>query len=160
SSSQIRVDPSGRFLQTMDGKPFFWLGDTDWELFHRLNREEAEIFLETRRRQGFNVIQAVALAEFEGIRKPNRYGDFPLLNNDPTRLNITPGNNPSDTTAYDYWDHVDYIINLAAKKGLYIGLLPTWGDKVTVMWGDGPKIFNETNAEIYATMLAKRYAKN
>lgn len=160
SSAQIHVDPTGRYLQTKDGKPFFWLGDTDWELFHRLTREEAETFLETRRKQGFNVIQAVALAEFEGIRKPNRYGDFPLLNNDPTRLNTTTGSDPKDSTAYDYWDHVDYIINLAAKKGMYIGLLPTWGDKVTVMWGDGPKIFNETNAEIYATILAKRYAKN
>jgi len=154
------VDPSHRYLQTKDGKPFFWLGDTDWELFHRLNREEAEYFLETRRQQGFNVIQAVALAEFEGLRKPNRYGKFPLVNLDPTQLAITPGNDPNDSIAYDYWDHMDYIIDLAAKKGLYIGLLPTWGDKVTVMWGDGPRIFNETNAEVYATTLAQRYAKN
>ena len=158
-NAQVSVDPTHRFLQTKDGKPFFWLGDTDWELFHRLNREEAEFFLETRRQQGYNVIQAVALAEFEGLRKPNRYGKFPLVNFDPTKLATTPGSDPKDTAAYDYWDHVDYIIDLAAKKGLYIGLLPTWGDKVTVMWGDGPKIFNEANAEAYATILARRYAK-
>src|SRR3954469_4971270 len=92
-SAQIRVTSNHRFLQTKDGKPFFWLGDTDWELFHRLTREEAEEFLEIRRQQGFNVIQAVALAEFNGLHQPNRYGDIPLANDDPAQLAITPGNN-------------------------------------------------------------------
>jgi hypothetical protein len=35
-------------------------------LFHRLNREEADHYLETRAAQGFTVIQAVVLAEFDG----------------------------------------------------------------------------------------------
>jgi hypothetical protein len=136
------------------------MGDTDWELFHRLTREEAEKFLEVRRKQGFNVIQAVALAEFNGIREPNRYGDLPLVNEDPAKLATTPGTNPSDKEQYDYWDHVDFIINKAAEKGLYIGLLPTWGDKVAHLWGDGPIIFNSQNAETFAVMLAKRYSKH
>src|SRR3954470_1922224 len=92
SFAQIRVSDNHRFLADSTSRPFFWLGDTDWEIFHRLNREEAEQFLEIRRKQEFNVIQGVALAEFNGIRQPNRYGDFPLNNEDPTQLNITPGN--------------------------------------------------------------------
>ncbi len=158
--AQIKVSDNSRFLATKDGKPFFWLGDTDWELFHRLNRAEAEQFLEIRKQQGFNVLHAVALAEFEGLRTPNRQGDLPLVNLDPTKLAVTPGNNPTDTAAYDYWDHVDFIINKAAEKGMYIGLLPTWGDKVAHLWGDGPIVFTPANAETYATTLAKRYAKN
>ncbi len=157
--AQIQVTSNHRFLETKEGKPFFWLGDTDWELFHRLTREEAESFLETRRQQEFNVIQAVALAEFNGIRQPNRYGDLPLLNEDPTQLSITPGNNPNNATEYDYWDHVDFVIDKAAEKKLYVGLLPTWGDKVAHLWGDGPIIFNEKNAYIYAQTLAKRYGR-
>ena len=40
--SQIKVSSNQRFLvSTKDETPFFWLGDTDWELFHRLTREEA-----------------------------------------------------------------------------------------------------------------------
>jgi hypothetical protein len=155
--SQIKVSDNQKFLSTKDGKPFFWLGDTDWELFHRMTREEAEEFINIRSEQGFNVLQAVALAEFEGIRQPNRYGDFPLNNEDPTQLLVTPGNNPDNAYEYDYWDHVDFIIKKAAEKGMYIGLLPTWGDKVAHMWGDGPIIFNEKNAEIYSSILAKRY---
>jgi hypothetical protein len=157
--AQITVSKNGHYLTQKNGSPFFWLGDTDWELFHRLTREEVIQFLNTRKEQGFNVIQAVALAEFEGLRKPNRYGDYPLIHFDPTRLAVTPGSNPSDSSEYDYWDHVDFVIREAAKRNMYIGLLPTWGDKVTANWGDGPKIFDSVNAEIYAETLAKRYAK-
>jgi hypothetical protein len=157
-SGQIQVSPNGKFLTTKDGKPFFWLGDTDWEMFHRLNREEAEKFIETRSAQGYNVLQIVALAEFNGIREPNRYGDYPLNNEDPTQLLVTPGNNPDNAYEYDYWDHVDFIISKTAEKGMYVGLLPTWGDKVAHLWGDGPIIFNEQNAETYASILAKRFA--
>src|SRR4028118_2307968 len=124
--AQVSVSSNGRMLTTKDGKPFFWLGDTDWELFHRLTREEADTFIETRSKQGFNVLQAVALAEFNGVREPNRYGDYPLNNEDPTQLLLTPGNNPDNKYEYDYWDHVDFVINKAAEKGMYIGLLPTW----------------------------------
>jgi hypothetical protein len=157
--AQIRVSENKKFLIDKDNKPFFWLGDTDWELFHRLTREEAKDFLEIRKQQGFNVIQAVALAEFNGIREPNRYGDWPLNNEDPTQLAITPGSDPSNQYEYDYWDHVDFVINTAADMGMYIGLLPTWGDKLAHMWGDGPVIFNEQNAEVFGSILAKRYAK-
>ena len=156
--AQIKVSDNNKFLSTKDGKPFFWLGDTDWELFHRMTREEAVEFINIRSEQGFNVLQAVALAEFNGIRQPNRYGDYPLNNEDPTQLLVTPGNNPENAYEYDYWDHVDFIIGKAAEKGIYIGLLPTWGDKVTQMWGEGPVIFNEKNAEVYGSILAKRYA--
>jgi hypothetical protein len=159
SFAQIRVSENNKFLTTKEGKPFFWQGDTDWELFHRLTREEAQEFLETRKQQGFNVIQAVALAEFNGIKEPNSYGDWPLNNEDPTQLLVTPGSDPKSNYEYDYWDHVDFVINTAAEKGMYIGLLPTWGDKLARMWGDGPIIFNEANAEVYGAILAKRYAK-
>ncbi|MEP7322501.1 MAG: glycoside hydrolase family 140 protein [Saprospiraceae bacterium] len=159
ANAQISVSPNQRFLQSVDGKPFFWLGDTDWELFHRMTREEVESVIDTRSKQGFNVLQAVALAEMNGIREPNRYGDYPLNNDDPTSLAVTPGNDPSDSVQYDYWDHVDFIIHKAAEKGMYIGLLPTWGDKVTPDWGAGPVVFNAQNAEEYGQILANRYSK-
>ena len=45
----LEVAADRRHLVHADGTPFFWLGDTAWELFHRLNREEAELYLEDRR---------------------------------------------------------------------------------------------------------------
>lgn len=62
----LKVTPDGHFIEYEDGKPFFWLGDTGWELFHRLTLPEIENYLNNRQLKGFNVIQAVILAELEG----------------------------------------------------------------------------------------------
>src|SRR5664279_2197427 len=63
----LKVSENKHFLEFEDGTPFFYLGDTGWELFHRLNKEETEKYLENRRSKGFTVIQAVALAELDGL---------------------------------------------------------------------------------------------
>ena len=83
----LKISENKRFLEQSNGKPFFWLGDTAWELFHRLNREEAEYYLKHRSSQGFTLVQAVILAEFDGLQQPNAYGDLPLYQQDPTRPN-------------------------------------------------------------------------
>ena len=159
-NAQIGMDKTGRYLVTKeDGKPFFWLADTGWEIFHRLTREEAVEYLETRRKQQFNVIMAVALSEEDGLRKANVYGKLPFCDLEIPEWAVTPGNNPNNTNEYDYWDHVDFIVREAAKRKLYIGLLPTWGDKVAYRWGAGPMIFNNNpeKAYTYTKKLAERY---
>ena len=148
---QLKVSENHRFLVTANGEPFFWLGDTAWELFHRLNREEADLYLEHRARQGFTVVQAVALAELNGSNAPNAYGHKPLLDNDPTRPDLKDGPNN------DYWDHVDFIVRQANQRGIYVGFLPTWGDKWNKKWGVGPEIFTPENAEAYGEWLGRRY---
>jgi len=50
---QIKVSENKHFLVFEDGRPFFYLGDTGWELFHRLNREDAVRYLQSRAGQGF-----------------------------------------------------------------------------------------------------------
>ncbi len=145
SHGKLVVSENKRFLQFEDGTPFFYLGDTGWELFHRLTYKEAEKYLENRRQKGFTVIQAVILSELDGLNTPNRNGDKPLIDNDPTR--------PVEA----YFAFVDSVIRLAAEKGIFIGLLPTWGDKVDRAWGQGPEIFNPQNAAVYGTFLGSRY---
>src|SRR3954469_12866388 len=130
----LRVSENHRSIVHRDGTPFFYLGDTAWELFHRLNREEAELYLRTRAEQGFTVIQAVALAEFEGLTVPNAYGHLPLIGNDPARPAVSEG------PANDYWDHVDFVVHKAAELGLVVAFLPTWGDKWNRKWGKGPEV--------------------
>ncbi|MEP7365074.1 MAG: glycoside hydrolase family 140 protein [Acidobacteriota bacterium] len=146
----LRVAPNQRFLVTTEGKPFFYLGDTAWELFHRLNREEATLYLEDRAAKGFTVIQAVALAELDGLNDPNAYGHLPLTGNDP--LHPAVGEGPNN----DYWDQVDFIVQKANSLGLYIGFLPTWGDKWNSR-GRGPQVFTPANAEAYGEWLGRRY---
>lgn len=143
--AQFSVSANHHFI-LKDNKPFFWLGDTAWELFARLNREEADSYLKTRSSQGFTVVQAVVLAELGGLHTPNAYGEKPLIDDNPTKPNEK------------YFEQVDYIVDKAAQYHINIAMLPTWGDKIFKnTWGTGPEIFNEKNAGIYATWLAKRY---
>lgn len=148
---RLQVSPNGRYLITSEGKPFFYLGDTAWELFHRLNREEADLYLRDRAGKGFTVIQAVALAELDGLHTANPYGHTPLLDDDPTRPDVKDGPNN------DYWDHVDWIVDRAEGLGLFIGMLPTWGDKWNKKWGVGPEVFTPENAHVYGRWLGNRY---
>ncbi len=144
--AELRVSDDGRRIVHSDGTPFFWLGDTAWELFHRLDSTEASMYLEDRSRKGFNVVQAVALAELDGLHTPNPYGETPLIDDDPER--------PNDA----YFQHVDYIVSRANELGMYVGLLPTWGDKFNLKWGVGPEIFTPENARTYGRYIGERYA--
>jgi hypothetical protein len=145
SHGKLMVSENHRFLVFEDGTPFFYLGDTAWELFHRLSKADAEKYLENRREKGYTVIQAVALAELDGLNDPNAEGELPLIDNDPTKPNEK------------YFAHVDWVIKKAEEKGMFIGLLPTWGDKWNKKWGVGPEIFTPENARVYGKFLGMRY---
>lgn len=141
----LKISNDRNYIQTQNNEPFFWLGGTAWELIHRLNKEEIDQYLSDRANKGFTVIQTVILAELDGLNTPNAYNEKPLINNDPTKLNER------------YFTHVDYVLKKANELGLYIALLPTWGDKFNLKWGTGPEIFNKENARIYGEILAQRY---
>lgn len=141
----LRVSADGKRLEYADGAPFFWLGDTAWQLFHRLDREEAEYYLATRARQGFTVIQAVALAELGGLTTPNANGDLPLVDQDPARPNEA------------YFRHIDDIVAIAARHGLFIGMLPAWGSYWKSAGRNTPPVFNPENARQYGRFLGRRY---
>lgn len=146
-AQRLKVSENGRFLVIEGGQPFFWTADTAWELFHRCSREEVALYLAKRKSQGFNVIQAVALSELNGLDEPNVYGETPLLYNDPTTPNIR------------YFEHVDYVMDMADSLGMYIALLPSWGDKLfRDTWGTGPEVLDRSNARVYGKWLGKRYS--
>jgi hypothetical protein len=144
---RLKISANHRYF-TANGKPFFWLGDTGWLLCAKLKREDAEKYLDTRSQQGFNVIQVMVV---HGTGDVNAYGDSALTNKNITTPKVTPGNTFGKDDQYDYWDHLDWIIDRAASKGIYVALVPVWG---TVVKGAH---INPEQAKIYATFLAKRY---
>jgi hypothetical protein len=156
---RLKVSDNKRFLVTSDGKPFFYLADTGWELLHRLDRKQVAEYLDVRAKQKFTAIQAVALAELEGVYDVNPYGDLPLMDKDPTKPAVTPGANPANKEQYDYWDHVDYIVDQANARGMYIALLPTWGRWVNTTGKTDEALLTPSNAATYGSFLAKRYGK-
>ena len=145
---RLNISSNKRFFVDEKQQPFFWLGDTGWLLFGRLSREEAEHYLEDRRKKGFNVIQVMLLHTLSVV---NYYGDSALRNRNVSTPVTTPGNSFKDAAQYDFWDHVDHVIKLAAQKGLYMALVPVWGTNVKSGW------VLQSDAEQYAKFLANRY---
>ncbi|NLE36170.1 MAG: DUF4038 domain-containing protein [Bacteroidales bacterium] len=147
----LTVTDNGRYLATKNGDSFFWLGDTGWLLFRKLNREEALQYLDDRKEKGFNVIQAVLVHDIRN--NTNIYGDSAIVANSLDRPLTTEGTSPDDPAGYDYWDHVDYIVRQARERGIYMALLPVWGSNVR-----SGRVTAE-QARNYARWLAERYRK-
>ncbi|MDX2065989.1 MAG: DUF4038 domain-containing protein [Fimbriimonadaceae bacterium] len=134
-----------RTLAHADGSPFFWLADTAWELLHCGTREDFRHYLDTRKAQGFNVVQTVQLGEINGLDEPNAYGHVPLAGDDVR------------TIRSEVLDLTRDLITMAAERNMVVALLPTWGCHVT---GEThplfrtPKLFDVESAAWYGAHLA------
>lgn len=147
----LKVSENRRYLVDENGKPFFWLGDTGWLLFSKLNRDEVDQYLTDRSHKGFNVIQVMVL---HSLNATNVYGDSALIGKNVATPLVTDGNDFNDSLQYDFWDNVDYVVEQAAGKGIYLGMVPVWGSNVKS--GDVTK----DDATQYAEWLANRYKNN
>ena len=160
-SLPLRVHGNGRFLVDAHDRPVFLLSDTAWRLCTRPTRQEITDYLRKRRSQRFN---AVAFVLMHTALDSNAYGDVPFRvvrgKHDPASPVVTRGRRPDDPAGYDYWDHVDFIIDQTKRFGMYAVVLPAWGDAVTGSYNgtDTSRIvFNEANARVYGQWLGKRY---
>ena len=139
----ITASPDGHFFQKSDRSPFFWQGDTAWLLFHRLNYTEADMYLSDRASKGFTIVLAVGFTQI-GITSPNRAGDLPFINEDPTRPNEV------------YWAYIDGIVELAWSYGIRIALVPCWGQYIHDSAGN-PSVINATTAHPFGKFIGDRY---
>ncbi|TPG52147.1 glycoside hydrolase family 140 protein [Sphingomonas glacialis] len=144
---QLTVSPNGRYFEA-GGKPFFWLGDTGWLLLAKLDRDDTERYFAKREAQGFNVIQVMILHRPE-MRNP--LTGPALVDGDIARPRTTPGNDPATPGEYDYWDHLDWVIDRAAAHGIYLALVPAWGTFAEM------RQLTVDTAPIYGKFLAERY---
>ena len=168
-TERLRISPlNPHLLETVSGVPMFLNNYTVWSLISNSTREDiAELLIICKTRK-FNMISAVIPPFFEGKHDSTVYDVPPFVTDsagvpDPAKPVITSGNDPDIPGQYDCWDHIDYIIDLAAENGIYIMLLPTWGSWVSGGYdGDLSRekiIFNKKNAYQYGLWLGQRYGK-
>lgn len=155
STGQISISQTGSFFLHPDGTPFYWLGDTGWGLFQKPDRREVDLYLKARAKQGFTVVHAAACHANPFVEPPlvNSYGDSAFHKEDLLQPAITPGDDAADPEAYDYWDHVEYVINTAAKYDIHIVFLPIFG----MAEGDGYNLITPDNAYDYGKFLGDRF---
>jgi hypothetical protein len=129
-------------LDAQGQTPFFWLGDTAWELFSALNQNEAIRYLDDRAGKKFTVVQA-HLLPWE-LTELNALGQTVFVDNDFDRPNEA------------YWQHVDFIVQQASQRGLYLALLPAWCRTYIEPKGS-PLHSDSLKAYRYGRFLGQRY---
>ena len=110
----LQVARDHRHLVDQNGTPFLVQGDAAWSLISGLTREEAEKYVDTRSRQGFNSI-IINLIEHKFRGPVNRYGEGPFTK---------PGD--FSTPNEKYFQHADWVIRKAQEKGLQVFLAPIY----------------------------------
>lgn len=145
SHGPLKVSSDGHYLVCSDGTPFIWIGDTAWDLFHKLTLDETERYLENRRAKGFTVVQCVLFAMNLGPADKAACGAPIFVDSDPTKPNEA------------FFKNVDGVVEAARKKGIYLLIFPTWGRHICLH-----KYITAANAYSYARFLGQRYknAKN
>src|SRR5207249_11933347 len=145
---KLSVSQNGRYFVDQDGKPFFYLGDTCWLLFQRLNHDELDEYLKDRAAKGFTVIQAYVLRGL-GRKHPDGNSSLldvtPLIDRDPTRPNE------------GFFKNVDHVVNRANELGLVMGLV------VAKSWhvNQHPeRVFDARNGYSFGKFLGERYRDN
>jgi hypothetical protein len=146
AASMINVSGNGRYFVDQDGRPLFWLGDTEWELFHLFTAQDAQTLLQKRRSQGFSVVQVmitgIYFAQWEAAKGLKPWTAAPAwLDNNP----LTPNE--------EYFKRVDEIVSIAARCNmvLVIGVYHAADQekgRITLQ-----------NARPWARWLARRYRR-
>jgi len=132
----VKVSPNGRYFTGQDGRPLFWLGTTQWELFRGYSLEDARTILQKTRSHGFSFVQVMVVGVSDGT-KPDVRGEKPWLNDNP----LTPNE--------AYFKNVDAVVQAARDENLTI-LLTTYHQS----WR---KCITQENARAWARWLSARY---
>src|SRR5262245_9555953 len=122
ATGPIRISENGRYFVDAQGAPFYFLADTQWELFRRYSLSEARLILENRKAKGFTVVMVMRTGVGSGTNA-NLNGHRPWLNDNPA----TP--NPA------YFTNVDAVVQLAQGNDIHllIGIYhQTYGSRMTV----------------------------
>jgi hypothetical protein len=152
ASFPLRVATDQRHLEDSAGKPFLVVGDTPWSLITAITKAEAETYLEDRRQRGFNAIIVNIIEHFYN-GPATRDGHLPFAKSGST----FDFSRPNDL----YFQHVDYVLNLARTKGMLVLLTPAYLGFDGGAEGWWPEINTALNTEAvmeaYGRYLGTRY---
>jgi hypothetical protein len=142
---KLKVSPNGRHFVDQHGKPFFYLGDTCWLLFQRLDRKEVDEYLKDRAAKGFTVIQAYVLRGL-GRRHPDGasslLGEAPLIDRDPAKPNEA------------FFRNVEHVVRRANELGLVMALVTAKSWHVNK---HPERVFDAKKARAFGKFLGRRY---
>lgn len=135
----LRVSANGHYLVTPDGTPFVIQADSAWWLAERSSRSDVTRYLDARRDQGFNTVMFAATLDFGKGRNVDGQS---IWSGDAAAPNPR------------FFEHVDYIVDQAAVRGMHVAMAPAWVKHVTPPNGEGLSV---QNAYTFGQWIGERY---
>ncbi|MGV8093591.1 MAG: DUF4038 domain-containing protein [Mangrovibacterium sp.] len=161
----VICEQNPHLLATQSGTPVFLNNYTVWQLLRNGSRADIKEFIGVLQKNQFNVISLMILDINRSQPGKNFYGDmaFELDEKglpDPLKPVLSEGNDPAVAEEYDFWDHLDYVIETAGEMNMYVSLHPAWGDWFSGKYSGEPDsmiVLDESIAYRYGYWLGKRY---
>ncbi len=144
----LKISANGRYFVDQTGRPFLWHADTPWELFSKISKDEALLYLDKRKAQGFTTI-AVMLSPHTETSK-SKAGGHTMFNptNDITKPNM------------GYFDHAAWVVKEAEKRGIQVAILSLWFGCCKTNHHHFAPFLNDNNARTYGTFLGTHFKDN
>ncbi|SMO70776.1 DUF4038 domain-containing protein [Gracilimonas mengyeensis] len=146
----LRVSDNKRYLSYQDGTPFFYLGDTAWEIGWKSTREELVEYIKDRKSKKFSAVQFVPMSHQvigpNGVK--NQYGETYYLDDDFSMPNPR------------YFDYIDEIADSLNKAEMVAVIVPLWAGMNELHYDDRYNDYYLSKEEsIYiARYIGARYA--
>lgn len=149
----LKVSKNRRHLETSSGETFFYLADTVWSAFTNISFDEWEVYLNYRKRQGFNVLQINLLQQWDASG---------------TELNIKPfackedGSFQFYSRNNEYFERAEKMIELAVNKGFVPALVLLWSNYVPDTWASNIDDKNNMPLELveeYVKYVDSKFSK-
>jgi hypothetical protein len=159
AQGMLTVAADGRSILRPDGSKLQINGDTAWSLAVNLNDADTITYLNDRQAKGVNLIVVNLIEHKFSEQTPkwrNKNGD------DPFTSTVSAGNPDFTTPNEPYWAHVDWIVDQAKARGMYVLAFPCYigyqpdgvGDEG---WGSVVSANGTTRMTTYGNFLGNRY---
>ena len=135
----------------LDGRRFFYLGDTVWSAFTGISPDEWDFYLKKRRQQGFNVLQINTLPQWD--RCLSDTGLYPFATDDGHTFDFTNWNEA-------YYENARNMCRMAVSYGFQLALVVLWLNYVPDTWGSriiGKNIMPKAFVSEYAKRVAAEF---
>ena len=149
SKGFLTVSENKRYLTYGTGEPFFWLGDTMWDITWKSRLGEAKRLISDRKQKQFSVAQVIPMTYifYPGRGITNRNNQNYYLDNDYLKPNPR------------YFDYLDSLVQTMNDSNIVVALVPLWGyfSSISTMPYDVEKLNREQSLTI-AGYIGARYA--
>lgn len=122
-----------------NSEKFFYLADTCWSAFTNITIDEWELYLDYRKKQGFNVLQINSLPQWD--RSSCKEKCYPFETEDNIVFDF-------DKVNEEYYRKVEKMCSMAVSKGFVLAIVVLWANYVPGTWASNMKKHNIMSKDI------------